>query len=100
MYMSILSHGTLEQCLSFVLANRLADSVLLPTQLMEIFNSVLFADDVNGKFVRSALRRDIQAGLHSRPLLVRFSAPPEPFLTLKTSPKRQNTPFNPAINTL
>ena len=40
MYMSVLSHDTLEQALSFVLANRLADSTLLPTQLMEIFNSV------------------------------------------------------------
>ena len=40
MYMSVLSHATLEQALSFVLANRLADSTLLPTQLMEIFNSV------------------------------------------------------------
>ena len=35
MYMSVLSHETLEQALSFVLANRLADSTLLPTQLME-----------------------------------------------------------------
>lgn len=39
MYMSILSHETLEQAISFVLANRLADSTLLPTQLMEMFNS-------------------------------------------------------------
>ena len=61
MYMSILSHDTLEQAVSFVLANRLADSTLLPTQLMEIFNSVLFADDADGVFIRSALRRDIQA---------------------------------------
>ena len=48
MYMSILSHETLEQAISFVLANRLADSTLLPTQLMEMFNSVLFADDKVG----------------------------------------------------
>ena len=61
MYMSILSHDTLEQAVSFVLANRLADSTLLPTQLMEIFNSVLFADDDEGVFVRSALRKDIRA---------------------------------------
>ena len=31
--------------------------------------------------------------------LVHFSAQPEPFLTLNTSPKRQNTPSNPAFNT-
>ena len=34
MYMTVLSHATLEQSISFVLANRLADSTLLPTQLM------------------------------------------------------------------
>ena len=61
MYMSVLSHDTLEQAVSFVLANRLADSTLLPTQLMEIFNSVLFADDDEGVFVRAALRADIKA---------------------------------------
>lgn len=61
MYSSVLSHDTLEQAMSFVLANRLADSTLLPTQLMEIFNSVLFADDAEGVFVRSALRKDICA---------------------------------------
>ena len=61
MYMSVLSHDTLEQAISFVLANRLADSTLLPTQLMEMFNSVLFADDGEGRFVRSALRHDIRA---------------------------------------
>jgi len=61
MYMSVLSHDTLEQALSFVLANRLADSTLLPTQLMEIFNSVLFAADVDGVFVRDAIRKDIKA---------------------------------------
>ena len=42
-------------------ANRLADSTLLTTQLMEIFNSVLFADDKEGVFVRAAIRRDIEA---------------------------------------
>jgi serine O-acetyltransferase len=61
MYTSVLSHETLEQALSFVLANRLADSTLLPTQLMEIFNSVLFADDADGLYIRSALRADVRA---------------------------------------
>ena len=61
MYTSVLSHETLEQALSFVLANRLADSTLLPTQLMEIFNSVLFADDADGVYIRSALRADVRA---------------------------------------
>ena len=45
LYASILSHETLEQSLSFVLANKLADSTLLPTQLMEIFNTVLLDDE-------------------------------------------------------
>jgi len=31
--------------------------------------------------------------------LVHFSAQPEPFLTLNTSPKRVNTPSIPALNT-
>ena len=31
--------------------------------------------------------------------LVYFSAQPEPFLTLSTSPKRLNNPSNPALNT-
>lgn len=57
MYMSILSHETLEQAMSFVLANRLADSTLLPTQLMEMFNSaglkVSFENDrLNFRFGR------------------------------------------------
>ena len=30
--------------------------------------------------------------------LVHCSAQPEPFLTLNTSPKRLNTPSNPALN--
>ena len=31
--------------------------------------------------------------------LLHFSAQPEPFLALKTSPQRLNTPSSPAINT-
>ena len=55
---SILSHETLEQSLSFVLANKLADSTLLPTQLMEIFNTVLLDDETEaGRSIREAVRR-------------------------------------------
>ena len=58
LYASILSHETLEQSLSFVLANKLADSTLLPTQLMEIFNTVLLDDETEaGRFIREAVRR-------------------------------------------
>ena len=51
MYMSILSHDTLEQAVSFVLANRLADSTLLPTQLL-------------GDLQLGALRGRRRRGLH------------------------------------
>lgn len=41
LYASILSHGSFERALSFVLANRLSDATLLPTELFEVFYSVL-----------------------------------------------------------
>ena len=77
MYMSILSHDTLEQAVSFVLANRLADSTLLPTQLMEIFNSVLFADDADGGLhpIRAAPRHSGDSRARPCVFVLRARAP-------------------------
>ncbi len=36
----ILAHSSFEQALSFVLANRLSNATMLPTQLFEIFYKV------------------------------------------------------------
>lgn len=41
LYASILAHDTFERALAFVLSNRLANAVMLPTQLFEIFHEVL-----------------------------------------------------------
>jgi hypothetical protein len=40
LYASILAHDTFERALAFVLSNRLASAVMLPTQLFEIFHEV------------------------------------------------------------
>ncbi len=37
LYASILSHATFDRSLAFVLANRMANSTMLPTQLFDIF---------------------------------------------------------------
>ena len=74
LYASVLVHDSLEQSLSFVLANRLADSVLLPTQLMEIFNSVLVEDESeDGRLLREALRADIAAFKERDPACVGYA---------------------------
>ena len=41
LYASILSHESFERSLAFVLANRLSDTTLLPTELFEVFHSIL-----------------------------------------------------------
>ena len=74
MYATILAHDSLEQALSFVLANKLADSTLLPTQLMEIFLSVLVEDQSEaGNALREALRADIAAFKERDPACVGYS---------------------------
>lgn len=40
LYASILAHNSFEQSLAFVLANRLSNATMLPTQLFEIFHQV------------------------------------------------------------
>jgi serine O-acetyltransferase len=37
LHASVLAHSSFELSLAFVLANRLADSILLPAQLFDIF---------------------------------------------------------------
>lgn len=41
LYASILSHESFERSLAFVLANRLSDTTLLPTELFEVFYTIL-----------------------------------------------------------
>ena len=41
LYASILSHDSFERALAFVLSNRLSDATLLPTELFEVFYTVL-----------------------------------------------------------
>ena len=75
LYASVLSHETLEQSLSFVLANKLADSTLLPTQLMEIFNTVLTEEEETaaGAELREAVRADVAAFKERDPACVGYS---------------------------
>lgn len=44
MYATILAHDSFERALAFVLSNRLANAVMLPTQLFETFYAVLVRD--------------------------------------------------------
>ncbi|KIZ00881.1 serine O-acetyltransferase [Monoraphidium neglectum] len=57
LYASILAHPSFERALAFVLSNRLANSVLLPTQLLEIFHDVLASE----AGVKQAALADVEA---------------------------------------
>uniref|UniRef100_A0A7N1A2B0 serine O-acetyltransferase n=1 Tax=Kalanchoe fedtschenkoi TaxID=63787 RepID=A0A7N1A2B0_KALFE len=57
LYASILSHNCLEQALAFVLADRLQNSTLLATQLMDICCNVIMRD----RGIQRSIRLDIQA---------------------------------------
>ena len=57
LYASILAHDSFERSLAFILANRLADSTLLPTQLFELFYEVLSEDE----HVRGGALADLHA---------------------------------------
>lgn len=57
LYASILAHDTFERALAFVLSNRLANAVMLPTQLFEIFHEVLISDPD----VREGALADVEA---------------------------------------
>ena len=45
LYASILSHDSFERSLAFILANRLSNTTLLPTELFELFYVVLMRDE-------------------------------------------------------
>lgn len=45
LYATILAHDSFERALAFVLSNRLANAVMLPTQLFETFYAVLISDE-------------------------------------------------------
>jgi len=57
LYASILAHDSFERALAFVLSNRLANTVMLPTQLFETFHEVLLSDAE----VRLGARADVLA---------------------------------------
>jgi len=57
LYASILAHDTFERALAFVLSNRLANAVMLPTQLFEIFHEVLISEPD----VREGALADVEA---------------------------------------
>ena len=57
LYASILAHDSFERALAFVLSNRLASAVMLPTQLFEIFHEVLTSEPE----VREGALADVQA---------------------------------------
>ncbi|KAH0456408.1 hypothetical protein IEQ34_014315 [Dendrobium chrysotoxum] len=69
LYASILSHDCLERALGFVLANRLHDSTLLETQLMDIFNYAM----MNDSGLQHAIRQDIQAFKDRDPACASYS---------------------------
>ncbi|KAI0500100.1 hypothetical protein KFK09_018308 [Dendrobium nobile] len=69
LYASILSHDCLERALGFVLANRLHDSTLLETQLMDIFNYAM----MNDSGFQHAIRQDIQAFKDRDPACASYS---------------------------
>ena len=57
LYASILSHDSFNQCLAFVLANRLSDATMLATEYYEIFLNVLSENEEIGQ----AALDDVQA---------------------------------------
>lgn len=69
LYASILAHDTFERALAFVLANRLANAVLLPTQLFEIFYETIMAKED----VRLGALADIEACRERDPACVSCS---------------------------
>lgn len=57
LYATILAHDSFERALAFVLSNRLANTVMLPTQLFETFYEVLIAEPD----VRQGALADVEA---------------------------------------
>lgn len=73
LYASILAHESFDRALAFVLANRLSNPIMLPTQLFEIFHEVLVcnADVLDAAFedVAAARERDPACCAYSSALL-------------------------------
>ncbi|GFR50325.1 hypothetical protein Agub_g12376, partial [Astrephomene gubernaculifera] len=69
LYASILAHDSFELSLAFVLANRLANSTMLPTQLFEIFHGVLRSEPE----VRCAALSDMAACRERDPACTSYS---------------------------
>ncbi|KAL9257919.1 putative serine acetyltransferase 2 [Drosera capensis] len=67
LYSSILSHDCLEHALAFVLSNRLQNTTLLGTLLMDIFCNVM-----NDKNIQRAVRLDVQAFKDRDPACLSF----------------------------
>lgn len=63
LWASILSHDDFDRSLAFVLANRLSDATMMPTELFDLFYSVLKA---NPKIVSASLQ-DCQAAMERDP---------------------------------
>jgi len=55
LYASILSHDSFERSLAFILANRLSNTTLLPTELFELFHNVLSRDNVIRDYAQADL---------------------------------------------
>ncbi|CAN1330806.1 Probable serine acetyltransferase 2 [Linum perenne] len=68
LYASILSHDCLEQALSFVLANRLHNTTLLATQLLDTFLDVI----MHHTGIRRAIRLDVQAFMDRDPACLSY----------------------------
>ena len=57
LHATILEHSTFQESLAFVLSNRLANAVMLPTQLFETFYEVL----ISHPDVRQGALADVEA---------------------------------------
>eukprot|EP00775_Hariotina_reticulata_P012556 gene12556-biopygen14445 len=69
LYASILAHDSFERALAFVLSNRLANAVMLPTQLFETFYAVLISDPD----VREGALADVEACRDRDPACITYS---------------------------
>mmetsp|Transcript_29806 Transcript_29806/g.83990 ORF Transcript_29806/g.83990 Transcript_29806/m.83990 type:complete len:484 (-) Transcript_29806:31-1482(-) len=63
LWASVLSHDSFERSLAFVLANRLADATMMPTELFDVFYSVLKSSPAT----ISAALADCQAAMERDP---------------------------------
>mmetsp|Transcript_1852 Transcript_1852/g.6077 ORF Transcript_1852/g.6077 Transcript_1852/m.6077 type:complete len:365 (+) Transcript_1852:55-1149(+) len=55
MYSTVLAHGTIEESLAFILANKLECPVLPATQLMQLFHEAFTSDELRAGFLADLL---------------------------------------------